>query len=65
LRSLARRWLALDCTCVACGWHYTSALKRAVLLALTRRPRVQSAAKTVRRGGARSSADTRQLRLFD
>ena len=29
--------LALDCTCTACGWHYTSARSRSLLRALTRR----------------------------
>jgi hypothetical protein len=30
------RMLALDCECLLCGWYFTSALKRAVLMALTR-----------------------------
>jgi hypothetical protein len=31
-----KRFGALDCTCVRCGWHHTSPLRRAVLRALTR-----------------------------
>lgn len=36
-----KRMGALDCTCVRCGWHHTSPLRRAVLIVLTRKARQQ------------------------